>query len=158
MAIKDIFEARSRFEESSVLDQDDSYGNYRPKFEVKNHKVTGRSYDIMQLQRIASQDRPKALLGPIQPDLSGMKPEGKRLFVDNANNKSVNHIKHSMPEFQADGSPLPAEEHYFRKALDNFTHDGETDKVTDPQLMRLKILMEGSKQSPDVETKNKVST
>jgi len=112
----------------------------------------------MQLQRIASSDAPKALLGPIQPDLSGLKPEGKRLYTDNPNNKSANHIKHAMPAFQANGSPMPNEEHYFRKALDNFTHDGETDKVTDPQLMRLKILMEGSKQAPEVETKNKVST
>jgi hypothetical protein len=30
MAIKDIFEAKSRWEESSMVDQDDSYGNYRP--------------------------------------------------------------------------------------------------------------------------------
>ena len=106
---------------------------------------------------MASQDKPKALLGPIQPDLSGMKPEGKRLFLDNDNFKSVNHIKHSQPEVAADGSPLPPDEHYFRKALENYTHDAETDKVTDPQQMRLKILMEGSKQSNEVETKNKLS-
>ena len=111
----------------------------------------------MQLQRIASQDKPKALLGPIQPDLSGMKPEGKRLFLEHENFKSVNHIKHTQPEFHADGSPMPPDEHYFRKALENYTHDAQTEKVTDPQQMRLKILMEGSKQSNEVETKNKLS-
>ena len=53
---------------------------------------------------------------------------------------------------------MPKEDHYFRKALDNFTHDNETENVTDPHVMRMKILMEGSKQTNDIETKNKVST
>lgn len=44
-----IFNAFSKFEEKSFIDQDDSYGNYRPSFEVKNHKVTGRTEDIMKL-------------------------------------------------------------------------------------------------------------
>ena len=86
----------------------------------------------MQLQRMANQDKNKALLGPIQPDLSGMKPEGKRLFLQNENFKSVNHIKHNNPEFHADGSPMPDDEPYFRKALEQYTHDAETDKVNDP--------------------------
>lgn len=63
-----------------------------------------------------------------------------------------------MPDTLANGSPMPKEDHYFRKALDNFTHDNETENVTDPHVMRMKILMEGSKQTNDIETKNKVST
>jgi len=51
-----------------------------------------------------------------------MKPEGKRLFLDNENFKTVNHIRHKQPDTMADGSPMPLEEHYFRKALENFTH------------------------------------
>lgn len=38
----------SRFEEKS-LDQDDSYGNYKPKFQTKNYKVTGRTREVMKL-------------------------------------------------------------------------------------------------------------
>ena len=60
----------SKFEEKSLLDQDDSYGNYKPKFQTKNYKVTGRTREVMKLQRIASLDHQRALLAPIQPDLS----------------------------------------------------------------------------------------
>lgn len=60
----------SKFEEKSLLDQDDSYGNYKPKFQTKNYKVTGRTGEVMKLQRIASLDHQRALLAPIQPDLS----------------------------------------------------------------------------------------
>lgn len=60
----------SKFEEKSLLDQDDSYGNYKPIFQTKNYKVTGRTREVMKLQRIASLDHQRALLAPIQPDLS----------------------------------------------------------------------------------------
>lgn len=39
----------SRFAEDDMIDQDDSYGNYRPTFLVKNHKVIGRTEEIMKL-------------------------------------------------------------------------------------------------------------
>lgn len=55
----------SKFDEKSVLDQDDSYGNYRPKFQTKNKKVTGRTKEVMKLQRMASTDQQRALLGPV---------------------------------------------------------------------------------------------
>ena len=58
------------FEENSNIDQDDAYGNYRPMFLTKNTKVTGRTHEIMKLQRMASLDQRKSLLGPVQPDLS----------------------------------------------------------------------------------------
>ena len=58
-------DSMSIMEGQSILDQDDSYGNYRPTFLVKNHKVTGRTPQIIQLQRQASVDTGKALLGPI---------------------------------------------------------------------------------------------
>jgi hypothetical protein len=61
----DIFENRSKFLEDSVIDQDDSYGNYRPGFLVKKTKVTGRTNEILRLQRMASMDKSKAILGPI---------------------------------------------------------------------------------------------
>lgn len=80
---KDIFDNKSRFEDNSQIDQDDSYGSYRPAFLVKKHKVLGRTEDIMKLQRMASMDKVNALLGPIQPDLSGKKPENKRMYADN---------------------------------------------------------------------------
>lgn len=63
----------SKFDEKSLLDQDDSYGNYKPKFQTKNYKVTGRTREVMKLQRIASLDHHRALLAPIQPDLSRQK-------------------------------------------------------------------------------------
>ena len=55
----------SKFDEKSMLDQDDSYGNYRPKFQTKNYKVTGGTSEVMKMQRLASTDKPRALLGPI---------------------------------------------------------------------------------------------
>lgn len=63
----------SKFDEKSFLDQDDAYGNYRPKFQTKNKKVTGRTKEVMKLQRMASTDQQRALLGPIQPDLTAQK-------------------------------------------------------------------------------------
>lgn len=42
MKNKSIFENKSRFEERSKIDQDDSYGNYKPIFMTKNRKVTGK--------------------------------------------------------------------------------------------------------------------
>ena len=39
----------SVFEEKSRIDQDDSYGNYKPKYLTKKFKVTGKAGDIMQL-------------------------------------------------------------------------------------------------------------
>jgi hypothetical protein len=63
-----------------VVDQDDSYGNYRPGFRVKNNKVTGRTSEILKLQRMASLDHGKAILGPIQPDLTGEKPQNKKMY------------------------------------------------------------------------------
>ena len=42
-------ELQSRFEDSSMIDQDDSYGNYRPAFLIKKHKVSGRTEEIMKL-------------------------------------------------------------------------------------------------------------
>jgi|TARA_B110000285_G_C15123693_1_gene618829 hypothetical protein len=48
--VSDIFETKShRFEDSSNIDQDDSYGNYRPAFLIKKHKVAGRTEEIMKL-------------------------------------------------------------------------------------------------------------
>lgn len=44
-----LFNSLSKFEEKSFIDQDDSYGNYKPSFQVKNHKVTGRTEEIMKL-------------------------------------------------------------------------------------------------------------
>lgn len=41
--------ANSKFEDNSMIDQDDSYGNYRPAFLIKKHKVTGRTDEIMKL-------------------------------------------------------------------------------------------------------------
>ena len=55
----------SKFEERSCLDQDDSYGNYKPKFQTKSYKVTGRTREVMKLQRMASLDHSHALLGPV---------------------------------------------------------------------------------------------
>jgi hypothetical protein len=43
MKHKSIFDNKSRFEEKSKIDQDDSYGNYKPIFLVKNRKVTGKT-------------------------------------------------------------------------------------------------------------------
>ena len=51
------FDVGSRFVEDDMVDQDDSYGNYRPAFLIKKHKVTGRTEEIMKLQRMASLDR-----------------------------------------------------------------------------------------------------
>jgi hypothetical protein len=46
---QDLFENKSRFQEDSIVDQDDSYGNYRPGFLVKKTKVTGRTREILKL-------------------------------------------------------------------------------------------------------------
>ena len=96
----DIFESKpqSKFEESSMIDQDDSYGNYRPAFLIKKHKVTGRTEEIMKLQRMQSLDQVHALLGPVQPDLSGEKPQHRRMYMESDTNKLVNHIAHSIKD------------------------------------------------------------
>jgi len=122
----DIFEHRSRFEENSNVDQDDAYGNYRPQFLVKKHKVTGRTEEIMKLQRIASLDHNRGLLAPVQPDLTAQKVSQKKIFNDKSNVQTHNHIEHPVEEKQKtlpDGSPLPKQDHYFRKAVEGFTHD-----------------------------------
>lgn len=54
-------------------------------FMVKKHRVVGRTQEIMKLQRIASMDRNKALLGPVQPDLSKERVSKKRMFEDKHN-------------------------------------------------------------------------
>ena len=142
----------SILEGQSLLDQDDSYGNYRPTFLVKNHKVTGRTPQIVQLQRQASVDTGKALLGPIQPDLSNEKVTQRRMFLDNANNKLVNHIAHQSEvkmQYASDGSPLPRrpdQEHFFRKALDHYTHDSIPEGViNDVAHYKQKVTMEGNR-------------
>lgn len=42
MKNKSIFDNKSRFEERSKIDQDDSYGKFKPIFMTKNRKVTGK--------------------------------------------------------------------------------------------------------------------
>lgn len=106
----------SKFEEKSLLDQDDAYGNYKPKFQTKNYKVTGGTREVIKLQRIASLDQRRALLAPIQPDLTKQKVSKKRIFK-NANQVSENHFEHfSQEDYSEDGSPLPRPSHFFRKA------------------------------------------
>lgn len=149
-----------RFEESSTIDQDDSYGNYRPAFLIKKHKVTGRTEEIMKLQRMQSLDKHHSLLGPVQPDLTGEKPQHRRMFLDSDTNKQVNHISHDVPDgksFRTDGSPIP---HYFRKALDEYTHDLESpdNKISDPSAARQQVAMDKPNIGTEISTKGKVST
>ena len=143
----DIFKTKShRFEDSSNIDQDDSYGNYRPAFLIKKHKVAGRTEEIMKLQRMASLDRDRALLAPVQPDLSGEKAQNRRMYADGDAYQLRDHITHPVLDkqgFKTDGSPQPRPEHFFRKAKDMYLHHGSPDgKVTDGSAARIKIQME----------------
>ena len=55
-----------------------------------------------------------------------------------------------------DGTIIPVLEHYFRKAVDNFTHDNiPHGNITDPQDFKDSILMQKI-QSNEISTKNKV--
>ncbi len=47
---------------------------------IKNLRVTGKNDEIMKLQRTASLDQRRPLLGPIQPDLTGEKVTKKKIF------------------------------------------------------------------------------
>jgi len=105
-------EALSKFEDSSNIDQDDSYGNYRPAFLIKKHKVSGRTEEIMKLQRMASLDNSNAMLKPLHPDLSHEQPRNRRMYPDSDIYKKIDHIGHD--EVHADGSPC----HFYRKAQD----------------------------------------
>jgi hypothetical protein len=158
----DIFETKShRFEDSSNIDQDDSYGNYRPAFLIKKHKVAGRTEEIMKLQRMASLDRDRALLAPVQPDLSGEKPVNRRMYRETDAYKLHDHITHPIqdkPRDLSDGSPGLHPEHFFRKAKDMYLHNESPDgKVTDASAARIKISMERPNQPSAVATKTKVS-
>jgi len=158
----DIFETKSRrFEDSSNIDQDDSYGNYRPAFLIKKHKVAGRTEEIMKLQRMASLDRDRALLAPVQPDLSGEKPVNRKQYKEADAYRLHDHITHPILDklgAMQDGSPCQQPEHFFRKAKDMYLHHDSPDgKVTDASAARLKISMERPNQPTDVATKTKVS-
>lgn len=39
-------------------------------------------------------------------------------------NNNLLHIEDTKEKLAKDGSPLPKEQHYFRKATDQFLHDG----------------------------------
>lgn len=145
--VSDIFETKShRFEDSSNIDQDDSYGNYRPAFLIKKHKVAGRTDEIMKLQRMASLDRDRALLAPVQPDLSGEKPVNRKMFTETDAYQLHDHITHPIldkPGLMQDGSPAQHPAHFFRKAKDMYLHSGSPDgKTTDASAARIKISME----------------
>lgn len=145
--VSDIFETKShRFEDSSNIDQDDSYGNYRPAFLIKKHKVAGRTEEIMKLQRMASLDRDRALLAPVQPDLSGEKPVNRKMFAETDAYQLHDHITHPIkdkPGRMQDGSPAQHPEHFFRKAKDMYLHSESPDgKTTDASAARIKISME----------------
>jgi hypothetical protein len=145
--VSDIFETKShRFEDSSNIDQDDSYGNYRPAFLIKKHKVAGRTEEIMKLQRMASLDAGRALLAPVQPDLSGEKPVNRKMFAETDAYQLHDHITHPIldkPGRLQDGSPAQHPEHFFRKAKDMYLHGGSPDgKTTDASAARIKISME----------------
>jgi len=145
--VADIFETKShRFEDSSNIDQDHSYGNYRPAFLIKKHKVAGRTEEIMKLQRMASLDRDRALLAPVQPDLSGEKAQNRRMYAETDAYRLHDHITHPILDKlgkMTDGSPSPQPEHFFRKAKDMYMHNESPDgKVTDASAARLKISME----------------
>ena len=59
------------------------------------------------------------------------------MFLDSDTNRLVNHIAHNITEKQElrrDGSPVPSAQHYFRKALEEYTHDFDSpdNKISDP--------------------------
>lgn len=63
------------------------------------------------------------------------------MYLDSDTNKLVNHIAHNVKDkqsFRGDGSPVPNTQHYFRKALDEYTHDLESpdNKISDPIAAR----------------------
>ena len=113
----------------------------------------------MKLQRLASLDKRKALLGPIQPDLTAQKQSQKKNFTDKSNVHTHNHIEHKHDyKPSKDGSPLPREDHFFRKAVDHFTHDYSPEGViTDPEHIRIKKQLEQPKKHADLETKGRIS-
>ena len=79
----------------------------------------------MKLQRMASQDADRALLGPIQPDLTAERVSKKKGFPDERAKCGGNHAIHiedTKTYYAKDGSPLPKQEHYYRKANDQFLH------------------------------------
>lgn len=110
---------------------------------------------------MASLDRDRALLAPVQPDLSGEKPVNRRMFKETDAYRLHDHISHPIldkPRLMTDGSPSPQPEHFFRKAKDMYMHNDSPDgKVTDASAARLKISMERPNQQSDVATKAKVS-
>ena len=116
----------------------------------------------MKLQRQASMDAEKALLGPIQPDLSGERVSMKKGFPEQRAKNSGNYITHledTKVVLAADGSPLPKEKHFFRKAVDHYLHgDAPQGHFIDPQEYREKVVLERPmRQSSETQTKTRVS-
>ena len=57
-----------------------------------------------------------------------------------------------------DGSPLLMPDRFFRKAIDNFTHDTSPDgKITDPDQARFRKSINQPKQLMDLLTKDRIS-
>lgn len=80
------------------------------------------------MQRVAAtSDKP--FLGPIQPDLTGEKVTrkkggyGAQYTNHQGENNHLNHIEDTKENFAKDGSPLPKQQHYFRKSTDHYLHD-----------------------------------
>ena len=87
-------------------------------------------------------DHGKAILGPIQPDLTGEKVLTKKMYphIDSGNFKAEKET-----------------DQFFRKAVDSFTHDQLPEgKVNDPKHYKLSIPMESRNQNG--QTKGGVST
>ena len=82
------------------------------------------------------------------------------MYLDSDTNKQVNHISHDVQDikqFKTDGSPIP---HYFRKALDEYTHDLDSpdNKISDPSAARQQVAMDKPNIGTEISTKGKVST
>ena len=147
---------RHQLEDFNSLDQDDAYGSHRPKFATKNNRVTGRTDEVVKLQRLAALDQERAFLGPLQPDLSGERVSQKRIF-ETAGKEPSRLLEHA--EYADDGTPLPKAPQFFRRAEDCFQHDSPAAaKITDLNDYKIKLRAEPPKlQSYELSTKNHIS-
>lgn len=108
--------------------------------------MTGKNDMVMKLQRQASLDAEKALLGPIQPDLTNERVTQKKGFPEQRAKNAGNYIQHvedTKVYLAEDGSPLPKQKHFFRKAVDHYLHDDAPQgHFIDPQQYIDKVVRE----------------
>lgn len=101
----------------SSVDQDDSYGNYKPAFLTKKRAVNGRSPQIMMLQRQASYDMDKAILKKFH-DVIPDPPLGKRVNHEQSDSREIYNIVAPNLNERTSSSPR-----FYRKAEESYPHD-----------------------------------